>query len=32
MEFGVCTFVETRRDPPTDVFGVGERHRASYAV
>jgi probable LLM family oxidoreductase len=57
MEFGVYTFVETRRDPDTglavdvartfaelleqialadrvglDVFGVGEHHRADYAV
>ena len=57
MEFGVYTFVETRRDPRTgepvdvdrafadliqqieladhvglDVFGVGEHHRADYAV
>src|SRR5271167_4084182 len=57
MEFGVYTFVETRRDPLTgephgldktfadlmeqmeladrvglDVFGVGEHHRADYAV
>jgi probable LLM family oxidoreductase len=57
MEFGVYTFVETRRDPATgepvdvdrtfanlleqieladrvglDVFGLGEHHRADYAV
>ena len=57
MQFGVYTFVETRRDPRTgepvdldrsfadlieqieladrvglDVFGVGEHHRADYAV
>ena len=57
MEFGVYTFVETKRDPRTgepvdvdrtfaelleqveladrvglDVFGLGEHHRAEYAV